>query len=45
MDFAQIRRILNAIHAGGNIYYSKDRMAAYALIAKLASAERGKKPM
>lgn len=34
---AQYRRILNAIHAGGSIYYDKGRMEAYAIIAKIAS--------
>ena len=32
-----LRRVLNAIHAGGNIYYDKSRLEAYALIAKAAS--------
>jgi hypothetical protein len=45
MDYEKIRRILDALHAQGNIFYSKDRYAAYVLIAKVASAERGKKPM
>jgi hypothetical protein len=34
------RRVLDHIHEGGNIYYSKERMAAYCIIAKLASEER-----
>jgi len=32
-----LRRVLNALHAGGNIYYSKPRLEAYAIIAKIAS--------
>lgn len=34
---AQYRRIMDTIHAGGNIFYDKGRLAGYALIAKLAS--------
>lgn len=34
------RRILNAIHELGNIFNDKSRMAAYVLIALLASNER-----
>jgi len=28
---------MDAIHAGGSIYYDKDRLAAYTIIALLAS--------
>ena len=31
------RRILDAIHEGGNIFYNPGRMAAYSMIAKIAS--------
>jgi hypothetical protein len=31
------RSIMNRIHQGGNIYYDKDRLAAYKIIAILAS--------
>jgi len=34
------RHILDAIHAGGNIYYDKSRLEAYAIIAKIASGIR-----
>lgn len=35
--FALYRRILDAIHAGGNIFYDKSRLGAYSLVAKRAS--------
>lgn len=31
------RRILDHIHQGGNIFYDRDRMQAYTLIAVIAS--------
>jgi hypothetical protein len=34
---AQYRRIMDAIHTGGNIFYDKSRLEAYAMVAKLAS--------
>lgn len=34
------RSIMNRIHEKGNIFYDKGRMAAYSLIAKLASELR-----
>lgn len=34
---AHYRRILDAIHAGGNIFYDKSRLQAYSLVAKKAS--------
>lgn len=37
------RRIMDHIHAGGNIFYDASRMAAYNTIAKLASEERREK--
>jgi hypothetical protein len=37
---AQYRRILDSIHANGNIYYDAGRMQAYCLIALRASNER-----
>lgn len=36
------RRIMNEIHEGGNIFYDKDRMAAYVIVAKLHSDFRRK---
>jgi hypothetical protein len=42
MNFEFVRRILNRIHEGWNIFYSKDRMDAYVILAKLASEERRK---
>ena len=35
-----LRRVMNAIHAGGNIYYDRSRLEAYAIIAKIASGIR-----
>lgn len=34
------RRVMDAIHAGGNIYNDKGRMKAYVIIAEKASQER-----
>ena len=34
---AKYRRILDAIHEGGNIFYDKGRMEAYSMIAKISS--------
>jgi hypothetical protein len=34
------RRIMDAIHAGGSVYYDAGRMAAYNIVAKLASDHR-----
>ena len=34
---ALYRRIMDAIHAGGNIFYDKSRYEAYSLVAKTAS--------
>ena len=34
------RRVMDHIHTGGSIFYDKGRMAAYIVIAKLASEER-----
>ncbi len=39
---SKLRRILDTIHSGGNIYYDKDRMKAYCIIALLASNMRTK---
>jgi hypothetical protein len=37
---AQYRRMLDSIHANGNIYYDVGRMQGYCLIALRASNER-----
>lgn len=34
---ATYRRIMDAIHAGGNIFYDKSRLEAYSLVAIRAS--------
>jgi len=39
---SKLRRILDTIHSGSNIYYDKDRMKAYCIIALLESNMRTK---
>jgi hypothetical protein len=42
---AQYRRIMDAIHDGGNIFYDKSRLEAYSLVAIRASDLRRESTM
>lgn len=40
----QLRRIMDKIHEQGSIFYNRNRLAAYAIVAKIASDIRAKYP-